>query len=70
MRDNFKQDQQTEYTGVDPEEWGFLDSDESSAVWAVFLQDEFTITDKWLLNAGVRYDNYETFGNTTNPRLA
>ena len=70
LQENFKQAQRTEYVGVDPEEWGFLDSDESSTVWALFLQDEFTITDKWILNAGLRYDNYETFGSSTNPRLA
>jgi iron complex outermembrane receptor protein len=34
------------------------------------LQNEFTITDKLILNAGVRYDDYETFGGTTNPRAA
>jgi len=70
VQDNFKQEQQTEYRGVDPEEWGFLDDDHQTTVWAVYLQDEFTITDKVILNAGVRYDDYETFGDTTNPRAA
>jgi len=70
FQENFKQEQQTEYKGVDPEEWGFLDDDHSTTVWAVYLQNEFTITDKLILNAGVRYDDYETFGGTTNPRAA
>jgi iron complex outermembrane receptor protein len=48
----------------------YLDVGESSQNWAVFLQDEFTIRDGLLLNAGVRYDEYDSFGGTVNPRLA
>ncbi len=46
-----------------------LDSRESSKEWAAYLQDEFRIHPKLILNAGVRYDHYSTFGGTTNPRL-
>jgi iron complex outermembrane receptor protein len=37
---------------------------------AFFTQDEFQIVENLILNAGVRYDHYDTFGGTTNPRLA
>jgi iron complex outermembrane receptor protein len=38
--------------------------------WAVFIQDEFRIFKNLILNAGIRYDYYDTFGETTNPRIA
>ncbi len=48
----------------------YLDDQRSSHVWAAFIQDEFRITRRLLLNAGLRHDDYETFGGTTNPRAA
>ncbi|WP_076420464.1 TonB-dependent receptor [Colwellia sp. UCD-KL20] len=36
----------------------------------IFVQDLWSIANDWELTAGVRYDNYSDFGNTTNPRLA
>lgn len=36
----------------------------------VFAQDEWGFTKDWALTAGVRYDHYSDFGDTTNPRLA
>jgi outer membrane receptor for ferrienterochelin and colicins len=42
----------------------------SSYRWAVFAQDEYTITDQLIFNAGIRYDFYSIFGDTVNPRLA
>jgi len=48
----------------------YLDDRRNSTVWAAFVQDEFHITRSLLLNAGLRYDHYETFGGTTNPRAA
>ena len=48
----------------------YLDDQRSSHVWAAFIQDEFRITRNLLLNAGLRHDDYETFGGTTNPRAA
>jgi iron complex outermembrane receptor protein len=54
---------------VDPFQ-SYLDDQRSSSVWAVFVQDEYRITNRLLLNAGLRHDSYETFGGTTNPRAA
>ncbi len=39
-------------------------------VSAVYIQDEWEIDDSLILTAGVRFDHYNDFGNTTNPRLA
>lgn len=36
--------------------------------WAPYFQDEFTIAPGLILNAGVRYDYYSTFGGTVSPR--
>jgi iron complex outermembrane receptor protein len=38
--------------------------------WGLFIQDEFAVLPNLKLNAGVRYDDYSTFGGTTNPRIA
>jgi outer membrane receptor for ferrienterochelin and colicins len=48
----------------------YLDDRRTANVWAVYAQDEFRIRDHVLLNAGLRHDDYTTFGGTTNPRLA
>jgi iron complex outermembrane receptor protein len=47
-----------------------MDIDKSDTVWALYLQDEWALGKGFLLNAGVRYDHYDTFGGTTNPRVA
>ena len=36
---------------------------------ALFVEDQYTIHRKLLLNAGLRLDRYQAFGNTVNPRL-
>lgn len=36
----------------------------------IFIQDVWTLANDWELTAGVRYDDYDDFGDTTNPRLA
>jgi iron complex outermembrane receptor protein len=67
FRDNIRQDQQnfneSPFTS-------YLDDRRESQIWAVYLQDEFSILDNLILNSGVRYDHYSTFGSTVNPRLA
>jgi iron complex outermembrane receptor protein len=42
----------------------------SSYILAFFIQDEFSILKNLILNAGIRYDYYSTFGSTTNPRFS
>ena len=48
----------------------YLDDKRKTQNRAFYIQDEFTILKNLILNAGVRYDHYETFGGATNPRLA
>ncbi len=48
----------------------YLDDRRNSWNVAGFLQDEFTILDNLILNAGVRFDYYDSFGSTVNPRVA
>ena len=47
----------------------YLNDHRNLDVWALFGQDEWAITDRLLLNAGIRHDHYSSFGGTTNPRL-
>lgn len=47
----------------------YLDSQASTYKWAIFLQDEYSITKKLTFNAGVRLDYFSIFGETVNPRL-
>ena len=42
---------------------------ESTYQWALFIQDDYSITDELSLNAGIRYDFYSIFGSTVNPRV-
>lgn len=67
LRDNLRQDQ-TNYN-LDPYQ-PVLDDVRSSKEWAAYVQDEFTIVKGLILNAGLRHDQYPTFGGSTNPRLA
>lgn len=64
---NTQQDQSNYYTNPYS---SVLDDKRDSTRWAVFLQDEFSILTNLVLNAGVRYDHYSTFGGTLNPRAA
>jgi iron complex outermembrane receptor protein len=43
--------------------------DADREVMAVYLQDEWEILDNLNLTAGIRYDHYSDFGDTTNPRV-
>lgn len=47
----------------------FMD-DQHRFLWYVSVQDEWKLAKGLELTAGVRYDEYDDFGGTTNPRLA
>ena len=63
-RYNARQDQKNWDSDV------YLDDQRHSKNWGIYIQDEWTFLEKWTFVGGVRYDNYDTFGGTTNPRLA
>lgn len=65
LRNNYRQDQ----SNCDIYEI-YLDDARSSYYYGFFLNDEFHVTEELILNAGARYDYFETFGGTTNPRAA
>lgn len=44
--------------------------EETRAIWAVYLQDDWDVTDDVNLVFGIRHDRYSDFGGTTNPRVA
>ena len=67
FRDNLRQDQTT--YNINPFQ-PVLDDLRHSQEWAAFVQDEFTIKKGLILNAGLRHDQYQPFGGTTNPRVA
>lgn len=67
FNDNFRQDQRN--YDVQPYLLRLDDKNESEN-WGIYIQDEFSILKNLILNAGVRHDQYETFGGTTNPRIA
>jgi outer membrane receptor for ferrienterochelin and colicins len=66
VRDNLRQDQGDLLNPPNT----FSPDPNSSLITALYVQDEFGITSRITLNAGVRYDHYSTFGGTTNPRAA
>lgn len=48
----------------------YFDDSRDTTVWAVYFQDEISLTPRLIANLGVRYDHYSDFGGTFNPRLA
>jgi outer membrane receptor for ferrienterochelin and colicins len=65
-RNNIHQDQDN--YDVDPYV-SYLSDRRNSDVWAAYLQDEYSIIKDLVLSAGLRYDHYQSFGGTTNPRI-
>jgi iron complex outermembrane receptor protein len=47
----------------------YLDDHRSARVWALYLQDEFSLNQKLAFVAGLRSDWHQIFGNTISPRL-
>jgi outer membrane receptor for ferrienterochelin and colicins len=67
-RNNIAQDQRFHY--ADGSGLSELDEQHSSETLGLYAQAEFALSEQWLLNAGVRYDDYMgSFGSTVNPRL-
>ncbi len=48
--------------------WGNWNKDAIRESYATYLQDEWEVVNDVKLTAGVRYDHYSDFGDTTNPR--
>lgn len=48
----------------------YLDDSRDSSTWGLYIQDEFQVLDATTLVGGIRYDRYDIFGGTTNPRVA
>ncbi|MEI6305565.1 MAG: TonB-dependent receptor, partial [Deltaproteobacteria bacterium] len=57
-------------TDITPTRKRVLDDNHHSFVQGYYLQDEYHILDDLILNAGLRFDHYDNFGGTTNPRAA
>jgi len=47
-----------------------LDDNHKNFVQGYYLQDEYHILNDLILNVGLRFDHYDNFGGTTNPRAA
>jgi iron complex outermembrane receptor protein len=47
-----------------------LDDNHHNMVQGYYLQDEYHILENLILNTGLRYDHYDNFGGTVNPRVA
>ena len=66
-RDNLRQDQ---FNYDEKPFVPYLEDRRDSTIWAVYAQDEISLHPKLMLNLGLRHDHYDSFGGTTNPRLA
>jgi outer membrane receptor for ferrienterochelin and colicins len=67
LRENFQQNQGN--YDLQPFFQYFIDR-RSSIIFSFYAQDEIHLRKNLVLNLGLRYDHYSTFGGTTNPRAA
>jgi outer membrane receptor for ferrienterochelin and colicins len=67
LRDNFQQDQGN--YDLQPFVQYFSDY-RTSGIISLYAQDEIHLRKNLVLNLGLRYDHYSTFGGTINPRAA
>lgn len=65
-RNNYRQDQKNYDLGMP----ALFESRESSGSWGVYLQEEYRFRENFIINLGLRHDHYDSFGGTTNPRIA
>jgi len=66
-QDNFKQDQKN----YDLQPFVVYNDDRrSSWIGSAYAQGEFPLRSNLILNLGLRFDHYSTFGNAVNPRAA
>lgn len=54
------------FNGISPESA----VDETRDVFSIYVDGDWTLTDDWNLNAAIRYDDYDGFGDTVNYKLA
>jgi outer membrane receptor for ferrienterochelin and colicins len=67
FRDNFEQKQ----GNYDLQPFvQYFSSYKTSNIFSAYAQDEIHLRKNLVLNLGIRYDHYSTFGGTTNPRAA
>jgi len=66
-RQHFRQDQATYNLQPFSE---YVNDRRSSNDGGLYIQDEIRLSRSLILNAGLRYDRYSTFGGSTNPRAA
>lgn len=66
-RDNYRQLMQN--YDVDPEYY-WLDIDPATRILGLYLQDEYRPSERLGVTAGLRYDHYDSFGESVSPRLA
>lgn len=70
MEHRFQFNERQQNQDVSPTPRMVLDNNNSNVVQGYYLQDEYHILNKLILNAGLRYDHYDNFGGTINPRAA
>lgn len=66
FRDNLRQDQAN--FDIEPR-YVYLDDQRSSQIWSPFVQGDIQVLTNLTMSAGARYDHYDSFGGTANPRL-
>ena len=69
LRDDMEQHQFNYDQFQDGSRRSNLDDHRSGRNFAIFAQGEFALLTNLVLNAGVRYDDYASFGHTINPRV-
>jgi iron complex outermembrane receptor protein len=74
IRNNVRQDQAVYYESTGADGNGpadrFIDDRRAAVQWALHVQDEVKLSKRVIVNAGIRYDYWPSFGGTTNPRVA